>query len=77
MNNKAIEMIMMLIVGLILTSLTLLIGKEMDDDVENTDQGKHNNDCDLRIYVPNRCRYRRGNNRQDQQLETKGKEKTR
>lgn len=55
--------ITLLICGGLMTGLTLLISWGFDDDT-----GNHDTDNDLRLYVPSRCRGRRGNNGRDKEV---------
>ena len=55
----------LLICGVFMTGLTLFISWGLDDD--RMDKGKHDTDSDTRVYIPSRCRRRRGNNGHDKE----------
>ncbi len=65
--DKILGIFTTIFVGLPLTVISFLISRYMDDEGCNTEQP--NNDNDMRIYVPSRCRNRRGNNRRIKQVD--------
>lgn len=52
--------------GIIATVFTLGISGVMDN--ERFFKGQRDNDSDMRIYIPSRCRNRRGNNGYDKRM---------
>lgn len=65
--DKILGLFTTVFVGVPLVIVSMIICWWMDD--ERADKGKSNNDSDIRIYVPGRCRRRRSNNRFDMENE--------
>lgn len=57
--DKIIGVGWLMAIGTFLTVGCLALGWLFDDDV---DKGQSDDDYNMRIYVPHRCRHRRGNN---------------
>lgn len=58
--DKIIGVGWLMAIGTFLTAGCLALGWLMDD--ERTDKRQSDDDYNMRIYVPCRCRHRRGNN---------------
>ena len=63
--GKLLGIFTTIFVGVPLTVISFLIARYMDDDRRNNEQS--DNDNDMRVYVPSRCRDRRGNHRHDKE----------
>ena len=70
--DKILGILTTIFVGIPLTVISFLISRYMDDEGRDTEQ--LNNDNDMRIYVPSRCRDRRGNQRRIKQVDEEGRE---
>ena len=67
--DKIIGLFVTIFVGVPLTIVTMIISWWFN---ERMDTGQFDNDSDVRIYVPGRCRRRRSDNRHDMGHERKG-----
>lgn len=56
--DKLLGIFTTIFVGIPLTVISFLISRYMDDD--RCDKATHDDDSDVRTYVPSRCRHRRG-----------------
>ena len=70
--DKLLGIFTTIFVGIPLTVISFLISRYMDDEGRDTEQ--LNNDNDMRVYVPSRCRDRRGNHRRIIQVDEEGRE---
>lgn len=70
--DKILGIFTTIFVGLPLTVISMLISWVMNNEGRNNEQ--LNNDSDMRIYVPSRCRNRRGNYRRIKQVDEEGRE---
>ena len=70
--DKILGIFTTIFVGVPLTVISFLISRYMDDD--RCDKATHDDDSDMRTYVPSRCWDRRGNNRRIIQVDEEGRE---
>jgi len=70
--DKILGIFTTIFIGVPLTVISFLISRYMDDEGRDTEQ--LNNDNDMRVYVPSRCRDRRSNNRRIKQVDAEGRE---
>ena len=63
--DKLLGIFTTIFVGIPLTVISMLISWVMNNEGRNNEQS--DNDNDMRIYVPSRCRDRGSNHRQDKQ----------
>lgn len=70
--DKLLGIFTTIFVGVPLTVISFLISRYMDDDGRNNEQSAI--DLDMRVYVPSRCRDRRGNHRRIKQVDSEGRE---
>ena len=70
--DKILGIFTTIFVGVPLTVISFLISRSMDDD--RCDKATHDDDSDMRTYVPSRCRDRRGGERRIKQVDEEGRE---
>ena len=70
--DKILGIFTTIFVGVPLTVISFLISRYFDDEGRDTEQ--LNNDNDMRIYVPSRCRNRRSGERRIKQVDAEGRE---
>ena len=70
--DKILGILTTIFVGIPLTVISFLISRYFDDERCDTEQPT--NDNDMRVYVPSRCRDRRGNQRRIKQVDEEGRE---
>lgn len=69
--DKVLGLFTTVFLGIPLVVVTMVICWWMDDERtdKGTDKRQPDNDTDIRIYIPRRCRNRRSNNRSDMENE--------
>lgn len=70
--DKLLGIFTTIFVGVPLTAISMLISWVMNNEGRNNEQS--DNDNDMCIYVPSRCRDRRGNHRRIKQVDEEGRE---